>query len=165
DPAWAERAQRFSAKVRDVTQVLADLPPRATRHPIQARVAYHDACHLGHAQRVRDEPRAILRAIPGVELTDIPEAELCCGSAGVFNLLEPETADELGRRKAANVSAVRPDIVATANPGCLLQIRRYLDGDVPLVHPVELVDASIRGVAIAEASRTPRARRSAHESA
>ncbi|HEY6737916.1 MAG TPA: glycolate oxidase subunit GlcF [Actinopolymorphaceae bacterium] len=166
DPEWAERAQRFSAKVRDVTQVLADLPPRATRHPIEARVAYHDACHLGHAQRVRNEPRAILRAIPGVELTDIPEAELCCGSAGVFNLLEPETADELGRRKAANVSAVDPDIVATANPGCLLQIRRYLDGEVPLVHPVELVDASIRGVSIAGASRTPRSRRSdARESA
>ncbi len=147
DPQWAGRAAAFAAKVRDVTEVLAELEPRAPRQPIHARVAYHDACHLGHAQKVREQPRTVLRSIPGLELLDIPEAELCCGSAGVFNLLEPEAAEDLGRRKVDNVRAVRPDVVATANPGCLLQIRRHLgDGDpLRLVHPVELVDASIRG--------------------
>ncbi|GAA5019117.1 (Fe-S)-binding protein [Actinopolymorpha pittospori] len=149
DPEWADRATAFSAKVRDVTEVLAELEPRAPRHPIQARVAYHDACHLGHAQRVRAAPRAVLRTIPGVEVVDLPEAELCCGSAGVYNLLEPEAASDLGQRKAANVRSVHPDAVATANPGCLLQMRRHLDDPgLPLLHPIELVDASIRGEAL-----------------
>jgi glycolate oxidase iron-sulfur subunit len=146
DPDWATRAAAFAAKVRDVTEVLAELSPQAPRHPITARVAYHDACHLGHAQRVRAQPRAVLRTIPGLEVVDIPDAELCCGSAGVYNLLEPEAAEELGRRKVDNVRTVRPDVVATANPGCLLQIRRHLGDDaMPLLHPVQLVDASIRG--------------------
>lgn len=153
DPDYADRAAAFSAKVRDVSEVLAGLEPRAPRHPIRARVAYHDACHLGHAQGVRAQPRAVLRTIPGLEVVDIPEAAICCGSAGVFNLLEPTAADELGRRKVENIRTVRPDVIATANPGCLLQIRRYLDADnagptPPLVHPVELVDASIRGTTI-----------------
>jgi glycolate oxidase iron-sulfur subunit len=146
DPAWAERAAAFSAKVRDVTEVLADLEPQAPRHPIDAKVAYHDACHLGHAQGVRAQPRAMLNTIPDLDVVDIPEAELCCGSAGVFNLLEPEPADELGRRKVDNIRSVSPEAIATANPGCLLQIRRHLGADaLPLMHPVELIDASIRG--------------------
>lgn len=144
DPVYAEKAKAFSAMVRDVSEVLTELEPWAERHPIRAKVAYHDACHLAHAQGVRTQPREALRAIPGLEVVDIPEAELCCGSAGVYNLLEPEPAEELGRRKATNIASTSPDAVATANPGCLLQLRRHLNG-VPLVHPVELVDASIRG--------------------
>jgi glycolate oxidase iron-sulfur subunit len=152
DPEWAQRAAAFSAAVRDVSEVLAELKPRAPRHPIRARVAYHDACHLGHAQGVRAQPRAVLRTIPRLELLDVPEAELCCGSAGIYNLVQPEAAAELGARKAANIASTRPDIVVTANPGCLLQIRRHLnpgDGTLapPLLHPVQLLDASIRGVA------------------
>jgi len=147
DPAWADRAATFAAKVRDVTEVLAELAPRAPRHPVRARVAYHDACHLVHAQRVRAEPRAVLRGIPGLEVVDVPETEVCCGSAGVFNLLEPEAAEALGRRKVDNIRSLAPDAVVTANPGCLLQIRRHLGehANLPLLHPVELVDASIRG--------------------
>src|SRR5262249_4240745 len=99
DPVYAERARRFSAQVRDVTELLAELEPRAPRHPVPLRVAYHDACHLGHAQGVRREPRAVLAAIPGLELLEIPEAEICCGSAGVYNLTEPRPARELGERK------------------------------------------------------------------
>src|SRR5690606_10950914 len=118
-----------SAKVRDVSEVLAELEPRAPRHPIRARVAYHDACHLGHAQGVRSQPREVLGSVPELDVCDIPDADLCCGSAGVYNLLEPEPADELGRRKAASVRSVRPDALATANPGCLLQLRRHLDED------------------------------------
>ena len=148
DAEWAERAKAFSARVRDVHEVLAEGEPRATRHPVRARVAYHDACHLGHAQKVRAQPRAVLRSIPGVELLDLPEAELCCGSAGIYNMVAPEAAGELGLRKAENIAATRPDIVVTANPGCLLQIGKHLGMDVPLLHPVQLLDASIRGVPV-----------------
>ena len=148
DPEWAERAAAFSAMVRDVHEVLADLEPRAPRSPVRARVAYHDACHLGHAQGVRDQPRTVLRSIPGVEVVDIPDAALCCGSAGIYNMVNPEAADELGRRKADNVRAVAPEIVVTANPGCLLQIGKHLGKDLPLLHPVQLLDASIRNVGV-----------------
>jgi glycolate oxidase iron-sulfur subunit len=146
DPKYAERAAAFSAKVRDISEVLADLDPVAPRHPIEARVAYHDACHLSHGQGVRLQPRAVLRTIPGLEVIDIPEAEICCGSAGIYNMVMPDPAAELGRRKTANVMSVAPDAVATGNPGCLLQIRRYLPDGVPMFHPIEHVDASIRGV-------------------
>jgi glycolate oxidase iron-sulfur subunit len=146
DPAYASRARAFSARVRDISELLAELGPVAPRHPIPARVAYHDACHLRHAQGIHAQPRAVLRQIPDLTVVDIPEAEICCGSAGIYNLLQPEPAAELGRRKAQHISATRPDAVVTANAGCLLQIRRYLDAGVPLFHPVQLVDASIRGV-------------------
>jgi len=145
DPKYAERAAAFSAKVRDVSEVLADLEPAAPRHRIEAKVAYHDACHLGHGQGVRLQPRAVLRTIPGLEVMDIPEAEICCGSAGIYNMVMPEPAADLGRRKMANVMSVKPDAVATANPGCLLQMRRYLPAALPMFHPIQLVDASIRG--------------------
>ncbi|GFJ90165.1 (Fe-S)-binding protein [Phytohabitans rumicis] len=145
DPAYAERAAAFAARVRDVTEVLAELPPLAPRHPLAARVAYHDACHLANAQRITEQPRDLLRSIPGVELVEVPEAKICCGSAGVYNLLEAETAEQLGRRKAENLASARPDLIATGNAGCLLQISRYAQG-VPIKHPIELLDASIRGV-------------------
>ncbi|MGQ0482338.1 MAG: (Fe-S)-binding protein [Pseudonocardia sp.] len=150
DPAWAARAAAFSQRVQDVHEVLAELPPRAPRHPIRARVGYHDACHLGHAQGVRAQPRAVLRTVPGLELVELPEPELCCGSAGIHNLVAPEAAAELGARKAAGIRSAAPDLLVTANPGCLLQLRRHLgsaDGPpLPLMHPVQLLDASIRGV-------------------
>jgi glycolate oxidase iron-sulfur subunit len=148
DPEWAERAKAFSARVRDVHEVLAELGPRAERHPFRGRVAYHDACHLGHAQQVRSQPREVLRSIPELELVDLPEAALCCGSAGIYNMIMPAAASELGARKAANVRSVEPDLVVTANPGCLLQIGKHLGEDVPLLHPVQLLDASIRGVPV-----------------
>jgi glycolate oxidase iron-sulfur subunit len=146
DPRYAHRAAAFSAKVRDVSELLAELDPVAPRHPIEARLAYHDACHLGHSQGIRAQPRAVLRTIPGLQVTGIPEAEICCGSAGIYNLVMPEAGEQLGRRKVAAVVSVEPDALATANPGCLLQIRRYLPGQLPLFHPIQLVDASIRGI-------------------
>ena len=150
DPAWSQRAQAFAAKVRDVTEVLAGLgTPRAPRHRLDRRIAYHDACHLGHAQGVRQQPRDLLAAIPGVTLVPIADGEICCGSAGIFNLVQPEMASELGRRKAANIADAKPDIVATTNPGCMLQINAAARaaGDVrPIVHVVEVLDASIRNV-------------------
>jgi glycolate oxidase iron-sulfur subunit len=148
DPAWAERARAFSAKVRDVTEVLASLEPRAVRQPVRARVAYHDACHLAHAQGVRREPRLLLESIPGVSVMPVAESDICCGSAGIFNLVQPEMAAALGARKAAHLHDTKPDVVVTSNPGCILQIRaaaRDAGYTFPVVHIVELLDASIRG--------------------
>ena len=149
DPAWEPRARAFSEKVRDISEVLMEIgEPRATRHPINARVVYHDACHLAHAQGVRAQPRALLAAIPGVELLSPEEAEICCGSAGIYNLVQPEPAAQLGERKARNIAAVNPDLIATANPGCMLQIAaagRRLGYEWKIVHPIELIDQSIKG--------------------
>jgi glycolate oxidase iron-sulfur subunit len=150
DPQWAARARAISQKVRDVSQILVELgEPRAIRNPIRARVVYHDACHLAHGQGVRAEPRALLQAIPGVEILTPAESDICCGSAGIYNLVQPAPARELGMRKARHIAALSPDMIATGNPGCTLQIAaaaRGLGHDWPIVHPIELVDASIRGV-------------------
>jgi len=150
DPAWAERAAAFSAKCRDVSEVLCELEPQAQRHPLRLRVAYHDACHLQHAQGVREQPRRLLTGIPELQVAEIPEASLCCGSAGLFNLLQPETAGQLGDRKVENLLTTEAEAVASANPGCLLQLmyglRRRGLKTMPAFHMVELLDASIRGV-------------------
>jgi glycolate oxidase iron-sulfur subunit len=150
DPAWAGRAHAFSERVRDVSEVLGELgEPRAARSPIAARVVYHDACHLAHGQGLRAEPRAMLQAIPGIELLTPAEPDICCGSAGIYNLVQPKPAAELGARKAGNIASLSPDMIATANPGCTLQIAaaaRGLGYNWPIFHPIQLVDASIRGV-------------------
>jgi glycolate dehydrogenase iron-sulfur subunit len=149
DPAWTDRARAFSAKVRDVSEVLVEIgEPRAKRHPIKARVVYHDACHLAHAQGVRAEPRALLAAIPGVEVLTPAESDICCGSAGIYNLVQPEPAEQLGERKARHIAALKPDVIAAANPGCILQIAaagRRLGYNWEIVHPIELINRSIRG--------------------
>ena len=126
DPAWQARAAAVASKVKDVSELCAELEPRALRHPLPLRVAYHDACHLSHGQGIRKQPRAVLSAIPGVELVDVPEPEQCCGSAGVYNLLEPRSARQIGRRKADNIQSVQPDVLVSANPGCTLQIQSQL---------------------------------------
>jgi len=150
DPAWAERAHAFSAKVRDVSERLTELgEPRAPRQPLHARVVYHDACHLAHGQGIRTQPRTLLQGIPGVELLTPAESEICCGSAGIYNLVQPEPAAQLGARKVRHIAALSPDMIATANPGCTLQIAaaaRVLGYKWPVFHPIQLVDASIRGV-------------------
>lgn len=152
DPAWAARADAFSRKVRDISELLVQLgPARAQRHPVHARVAYHDACHLAHAQGVRTQPRDLLAAIPGLTIVPVADADMCCGSAGIFNLTQPEMAAELGRRKATNLSEATPDLVVTSNPGCLLQIQsaaREQGHHFAVLHLVELLDASITGRAV-----------------
>jgi glycolate oxidase iron-sulfur subunit len=150
DPAWATRAAAFSAKCKDIAELLCELPARAPRHPMPMRVAYHDACHLRHAQAIYAEPRQLLATIPELEVAEIEEASLCCGSAGVYNLLHPEPANQLGDRKVENLLATKADAVISANPGCLLQLmsslrRRGLVA-MPAFHMVELLDASIRNV-------------------
>ena len=150
DPAWAARANAVAAKVRDVTELLAELgEQRAIRRPLTARVVYHDACHLAHGQGVRTQPRALLQGIPGIELYTPAESEICCGSAGIYNLVQPDPAAQLGARKVRHIAALSPDMIATANPGCTLQIAaaaRGLGHDWPIFHPIELIDASIHGV-------------------
>jgi glycolate oxidase iron-sulfur subunit len=149
DPDWAERAAAFSAKCRDVSEILAELGPVAPRHPVPAIAAYHDACHLGHAQGIRAQPRQLLSGIPELEVREIADPDICCGSAGVYNLIKPEPARELGDRKAANVAATGADLLITANPGCLMQVASALrrrGESIRLAHTVEVLDASIRGV-------------------
>jgi glycolate oxidase iron-sulfur subunit len=117
-------------------------------------VAYHSSCHLGHAQRITEPPRALLRGIPELTLVEVPDADQCCGSAGVYNLFQVESSVEIGRRKADNVLATRADLLASANPGCTLHIQRMLrERGVTLraAHPIEILDWSISG-------RTPESR-------
>jgi len=151
DPEWHARAGRLEAKVKDVNEFLAGLEPVAKRHPLALRVAYHDACHLSHGQKIRSEPRALLRAIPGIELLDIPDADQCCGSAGVYNLLEPESAQQIGKRKADSIRSVNPEVLVSANPGCTLQIQSQLGAagvSLRTAHPIQVLDASIRGTSL-----------------
>jgi glycolate oxidase iron-sulfur subunit len=153
DPAYTDRAARFAAAVRDVTELLTELGPVAPRHPLPVTAAYHDACHLANAQGIRAQPRALLRGIPELELREIAEPEICCGSAGIWNLLNPEPAAELGARKAGNVLATGAELLVTANPGCLMQVAGALrraggqaGREVGLAHTVQVLDASLRGL-------------------
>jgi len=149
DTEYAARAKAFAAKCRDVSEFLAELEPRATRHPLRLRVAYHDACHLQHAQGIRTQPRTLLGRIPQLELLEISESAICCGSAGIYNLVQPEAAAELGDRKVSHILALNADILVSGNPGCLLQLQSALaraGQKLPVRHIVELLDASIRGV-------------------
>ncbi len=152
DAAYAARARAFADGARDVSQFLADQGTVAPRYPLELSVAYHDACHLGHAQGVRAQPRSLLREIPGLEIREIAEGELCCGSAGIYNVLFPEPARELGDRKAANVTATGAQLLVTANPGCLMQVSASLQRggrSMGMAHTVEVLDASIRGLPVA----------------
>jgi len=146
---WADKARAIAGKVRDVNELLAAMPPRAPRHPVPVRVAYHDACHLAHAQGIRAQPRALLRGIPGLTLVEIPDGDQCCGSAGTYNLTEPQAANAIGERKVDNVLSTRAQLLAAANAGCTLQIQKLLrarGATLPAAHPIEILDAAIRGV-------------------
>jgi glycolate oxidase iron-sulfur subunit len=148
DPQYAARAKAFATKCKDVTEVLAELEPRAKRNPLPLRVAFHDSCHLQHAQGVRLEPRSLLQRIPGLELAEIPEPAVCCGSAGIYNLVQPDAANALGDRKAQLIAPIHADVVATGNPGCLLQLQSALARQgrkTPVLHTIQLLDASLRG--------------------
>ena len=140
-------AEEFSSRVRDVSELLGSIESRAPRGKVPLRVAYHDACHLAHAQGVRSEPRELLRAIPALELVEVAaERELCCGSAGIYNLVAPEAAAELGARKARHLLETGAQVIAAGNPGCAAQLDmhlRQLGQPIPIQHPVELVWRSL----------------------
>lgn len=141
-------AHAFAQRVRDVTELLGSVEPIAPRSPLPMRVVYHDACHLGHAQAVREQPRRLLRSIPGLELLEVgTERELCCGSAGIYNLVQPKAGAELGARKAQHLIDTGAEVIAAANPGCAAQLDyhlRRLGHPIPIHHPIELVWRSIQ---------------------
>jgi glycolate oxidase iron-sulfur subunit len=149
DLGWGGRAAALSARVRDLSEFLVELGPVAPRHPLPVTAAYHDACHLAHAQRITRQPRELLRAIPELRLVELADAGTCCGSAGVYNLLQPEAAAELGARKAQAVLDAGAPLLISANPGCTLQIAAALAGrgeHVAVAHTAEILDASLRGL-------------------
>jgi glycolate oxidase iron-sulfur subunit len=148
DAGWSNRAAALASKVHDFSEFLVELGPVAARHPLDVTAAYHAACHLAHAQRITAEPRELLAAIPGLRLTDIADGGTCCGSAGIYNLVQPEPARELGQRKAAAVAATGAALLVSANPGCAMQIASALAArgtQMPMAHIAEVLDSSIRG--------------------
>jgi glycolate oxidase iron-sulfur subunit len=153
DPGWAARAAAFARRVVDVTEFLARAPLATPIGPLRLRATYHDPCHLAHGQQVRAEPRALLRAVPGLELIELEEAEMCCGSAGIYNLTEPAMAGRLLARKLRHVEATGASTLVTANPGCILQLQAGLAAGgraVEVLHVVEVLDRAYRA---AEGSR------------
>jgi glycolate oxidase iron-sulfur subunit len=150
--SWAARAALLSSRVRDLSEFLDTLGPVAARRPVPVVAAYHDACHLGHAQGITVQPRSLLHAIPGLELVELRDAGVCCGSAGVYNLLQPDAASALGARKADSVAASGAALLISANPGCTLQISAALASSgvtIRTAHIAEVLDASINGVPLA----------------
>ena len=144
-----ERAESFAEKVRDVGELLAETPERAPRNALSMTVALQDSCHLRHAQRLPVSSLSSLLRIPGLEVVEPAEQDICCGSAGIYNVVQADAARELGDRKAGHVLATGAQAFASANPGCLVQISAALDRlkqPLPALHPIELVDASIRGI-------------------
>jgi glycolate oxidase iron-sulfur subunit len=162
---WPARAAEAAGKVRDLSEYLAELAAsgegaRGARHPLPVTVAYHDACHLGHAQRITRQPRDLLRAIPELRLAELADGGTCCGSAGVYNLLQPEAAGQLGARKADAVLATGAPLVVSANPGCSLQIASAMAAagvqQPPAVrHIAEVLDASLRGLPVSSLTGGP----------
>jgi glycolate oxidase iron-sulfur subunit len=147
EPDLQTAREAFAAKVRDVSEFLDGLGLIAPHGEIRVKATYHDACHLAHAQKVKDQPRRLLRQIPGLSLVELPESELCCGAAGTYNLTEPEMAERLARRKLDNIRRTGARVVITANAGCLLQIAREarMQGEpLKIVHPMDLLDLSYR---------------------
>lgn len=155
DPEYRDKAKEFAGKVRDVQEFLAEVGLTAHLSPLvegeDLTIVYQDACHLLHGQKISSQPRELLTQIPGVKLREPVDAALCCGSAGVYNMLQPEVADELGQQKVQNLLNTGATVIASANPGCSLQIKKHLElqgKQVTLKHPMELLDYSIRGVKI-----------------
>jgi glycolate oxidase iron-sulfur subunit len=151
DSEYSEKADQFAAKVQDVQEFLSGIELTTELHPLtsgELNLVYQDACHLLHGQKISLQPRQLLRKIPGVKLREPIDANLCCGSAGIYNMLQPEVAYELGQQKATNLLNTGASLIASPNPGCSLQIQKHLDlqkSNITLLHPIELLDYSIRG--------------------
>jgi glycolate oxidase iron-sulfur subunit len=149
DPAYAERAKDFVSRVRDISEVLAELGLESKlKHPVNETITYHDACHLAHAQKVTQPPRKLLAAVPGLKLVPLPESDMCCGAAGTYNLQHPEMATELAERKLRNIAATGAPTVATGNVGCAMHIGSEAAARgqaVRVVHPVELLHRAVFG--------------------
>jgi glycolate oxidase iron-sulfur subunit len=145
DPVFAERAHHFSARVQDIAECLTQEPLRGPLGAVPKRVAYDDPCHLLHAQRIQQQPRQLLRQIPGLQLVALTDADFCCGAAGIYNITHPELAQRILARKIEHIKAAQPEVIATGNVGCMMQLRagvQQAQFDIPVVHPIELLDAS-----------------------
>ncbi|HEV2527715.1 MAG TPA: heterodisulfide reductase-related iron-sulfur binding cluster [Thermomicrobiales bacterium] len=157
DPDYADRATAFSARVRDITELLAGLPEVVPpTHRVEATVTYQEPCHLVHAQRISRQPRELLAAVPGLQLREMRESSLCCGSAGIYNLLRPQMANELGDRKAGNAAATGAETLVTANPGCAMQMVASLrrnGTNMDVRHIMDVLDEAYGGEATAAAGR------------
>jgi len=148
EPGYADRARRFAARVRDISEFLAELPLLPPPHPWNITVTYHEPCHLVHAQQIRSHPRELLRAIQGIRLVELPESDWCCGAAGTYNLTQPAVSRYLAERKLANIDKTGARIVVTGNAGCLLQLMQHArrtGRNLHFVHPVDLLDAAYSG--------------------
>jgi len=150
---YAAPAAEIGKKVKDISEFLCEIGLRvngsSARMRGSKRVTYHDACHLVHSQKISEEPRKLIRSIPSVDFVELPESTWCCGSAGVYNILQPEIGDELGQQKVTNLLNTGAELIASPNPGCGLQIRKHLEiqgKKIPIMHPMELLDYSIRGI-------------------
>ena len=148
DPLWSARAQAFSSSVRDVLEFLDETGLREKPGSLESEVTYQDACHLAHAQRITGAPRRLLEQIPGLTLREMNESSICCGSAGIYNMTQPDMADRLGKRKLENVLASGARVVATSNPGCAMQMQSYLrdaNSSMRVCHVIELLDEAYAG--------------------
>jgi glycolate oxidase iron-sulfur subunit len=164
DPAYAERAQAFSARVRDISEFLAAQELVRPTHAVSGTVTYQEPCHLAHAQRITAQPRALLKDVPGLELVEMRESSLCCGSAGIYNIIRKDMADDLGDRKAGHIVETSADQVITANPGCAMQLRTSLrrnGSEMPVRHIVEILDEGYGGKKAGDAGRWAIDRRNA----
>jgi glycolate oxidase iron-sulfur subunit len=147
DPAYAQRARAFSEKVKDISEFLANIEQNQSMGELPLTVAYHDACHLVHGQKIKQQPRQLLKSIPGLKLVDLKEADWCCGSAGIYNITNQEMANELLERKMKHIAATGASIIATGNPGCMMQIAmgaRERGLQIEVMHPVQLLDNAYR---------------------
>ncbi len=147
DPAYAEKAKAFSAKVKDISEFLATLDWKHDLGDVPRTVSYHDACHLVHGQKIRQQPRQLLSSIPGIKMVNLKESDWCCGSAGIYNITNQEMANTLLQRKMDNIAATGASVIATGNPGCMMQIAlgaRERGLDINVVHPIQLLDESYR---------------------
>ena len=150
DPVYAVRAQRWSAKVRDIHEWLIEIGVAPPGHAIELSVTYHDACHLAHAQKVVSQPRALLAKVPGLKLVALPESDMCCGAAGTYNLEHPQMATQLAERKLNHIAETGASVCVTGNVGCAMQIQSEGDArgrGVKVVHPVEVLHAAVFGPA------------------
>jgi len=148
DPEFSARAKALSKKTKDIMEFLSEIGIEGDLKELNVKVTYQDACHIGHAQRIKEQPREVLNQIPGLELVEMPEADLCCGSAGIYNLVQPEMSQNLLERKMRNVKRNKVDYLVAGNPGCLLQIQKGIKQEglsIKTAHPVELLDWSYRG--------------------
>lgn len=148
DPDYKVKAQRLSAKTKDVMEFLYEIGLESELKPLDLKITYQDACHIVHGQRIKNEPRAILNEIPGLEISEMKNSDHCCGSAGIYNIVQPEMSDRILSEKLDNIEQVNPDYILAGNPGCLLQISKGLKSrgkKIKTAHPVEVLDWSLKG--------------------